>query len=92
VTQATRKLRVDANSPRQYLSFLAGFASPFIFLWMSSRYIIHTVGPVYMDTESVKKESAELLASCYRTSLELAAKHDLKHIVRHSLTSYASSE
>ena len=50
-----------------------------------SRYIIHTVGPIYdedADDDSVQKGKAELLASCYRTSLELAVKHDLKHIVR----------
>ncbi|TFK75142.1 A1pp-domain-containing protein [Pluteus cervinus] len=41
-------------------------------------HIIHTVGPVY--SESAKEEKAELLASCYRTSLELAVENSLRHI------------
>lgn len=42
----------------------------------TARYIIHTVGPVY----SGRPEDAELLASCYRESLKLAAEHGLKSI------------
>lgn len=38
---------------------------------MSCRYIIHTVGPYW---NGGKKREAELLASCYRESLALAAK------------------
>lgn len=34
-------------------------------------FVIHTVGPVYHGRE----EDAELLASCYRTSLDLALEH-----------------
>jgi O-acetyl-ADP-ribose deacetylase (regulator of RNase III) len=37
------------------------------------------VGPVY--NTSKKNECAELLASCYRSSLQLASEHDQRHIV-----------
>jgi len=40
--------------------------------------IIHAVGPVY-DTRE-KKESAELLAGCYATSLKLAVENECKSI------------
>lgn len=39
-------------------------------------YVIHTVGPVYSGTP----RDAELLESCYRNSLDLAAAHDLHSI------------
>jgi O-acetyl-ADP-ribose deacetylase (regulator of RNase III) len=44
---------------------------------LPARHVIHTVGPVWrggIDGE------AELLASCYRRSLELAARHNLRTI------------
>lgn len=41
------------------------------------QHVIHTVGPVWNG--GTMKE-AELLASCYRSSLELAEKHSLKSI------------
>jgi len=44
---------------------------------LPSRYILHTVGPVYSGT----KEDAVQLASCYRSCLDLAASHDIKSIV-----------
>jgi len=47
---------------------------------LPARYIIHTVGPIYDEDAADDAEKAELLASCYKTSLELAVKHDLKHI------------
>ena len=40
---------------------------------LPARYIIHTVGPVW---QGGGKGEAELLASCYRRSLELARAHD----------------
>ena len=44
---------------------------------LPAKYVIHTVGPVYGGGgESV----AELLASCYSTSLELAADHECKSV------------
>ena len=39
---------------------------------LPARWVFHAVGPVYRDG---KQGEAELLASCYRTCLALAAKH-----------------
>jgi O-acetyl-ADP-ribose deacetylase (regulator of RNase III) len=44
---------------------------------LPAKYVIHTVGPVWGGG---KRSEAELLASCYRKSLALAAKHGLKSI------------
>lgn len=44
---------------------------------LPARHIIHTVGPVWRGGESGEPE---LLAGCYRTSLELAARHQLESI------------
>jgi O-acetyl-ADP-ribose deacetylase (regulator of RNase III) len=44
---------------------------------LPARYVIHTVGPVYRDGRSGEPQ---LLASCYRRSLELALQHNLKTI------------
>jgi O-acetyl-ADP-ribose deacetylase (regulator of RNase III) len=44
---------------------------------LPARYIIHTVGPVYKDGS---RNEAELLASCYRESLILAASNGIKTI------------
>ena len=42
---------------------------------LPSKYIIHAVGPVYHRARSESPDRpAELLASCYRTSLDLAAE------------------
>ncbi|KAH8822910.1 hypothetical protein DL96DRAFT_1619788 [Flagelloscypha sp. PMI_526] len=45
---------------------------------LPSSRIIHTVGPVY--SESQVEAKAALLRSCYQTSLELAVEHGLRHI------------
>jgi len=42
------------------------------------RYVLHTVGP--MIHGSVRKEDEELLASCYRSCLELAAENGLRSV------------
>ncbi|KAI1463830.1 MACRO domain-containing protein [Daldinia caldariorum] len=42
------------------------------------RRVIHTVGPVYNDTNPAKSEAA--LRSCYQSSLDLAVQNDLKTI------------
>ena len=42
------------------------------------RYVLHTVGPII--NERVTKEDEELLASCYRSCLELAAENSLKSV------------
>lgn len=40
---------------------------------MSASYVIHAVGPIYEDG---RQGEPELLASAYRSTLELAASHD----------------
>jgi len=44
---------------------------------LKARYVIHTVGPVYRNGRSGEPD---LLASCYRRSLEIAQKNGLKTI------------
>ena len=44
---------------------------------LPSRYVIHTVGPVWRGGEAGEPE---LLAACYRNSLELADRHDIRTI------------
>jgi O-acetyl-ADP-ribose deacetylase (regulator of RNase III) len=41
---------------------------------LPARFVIHTVGPIY---GSHRGKEAELLASCYRRSLEVAREHGL---------------
>src|SRR5215211_5696748 len=42
--------------------------------WLPARYVIHTVGPVWMGGTDGE---ADLLARCYRNSLALAREHGL---------------
>src|SRR6266576_67394 len=44
---------------------------------LQARHVIHTVGPVWHGGRDAE---AELLASCYRRSLELAVQHELVSI------------
>jgi O-acetyl-ADP-ribose deacetylase len=44
---------------------------------LPAKYVIHTVGPIM---RGVGEPDAALLASCYRNSLALAAKHHLRSI------------
>jgi O-acetyl-ADP-ribose deacetylase (regulator of RNase III) len=44
---------------------------------LQARHVIHTVGPVWHGGRGAE---AELLASCYRRSLELAVAHELRSI------------
>jgi O-acetyl-ADP-ribose deacetylase (regulator of RNase III) len=44
---------------------------------LSSRHVIHTVGPYW---EGGDHDESTILASCYQSSLELAAKHDVRSI------------
>ena len=41
------------------------------------RYVLHTVGPVVAESGRVTPRDRELLASCYRSCLRLAAEHGL---------------
>ncbi len=50
---------------------------------LPARYVIQTVGPVY-GTENGREP--ELLASCYRKSLDLAKQHDIKTIAFPSIS------
>lgn len=44
---------------------------------LPAKYVIHAVGPRYRDG---KRGEPELLAGCYRTSLELAVRHGIASI------------
>jgi O-acetyl-ADP-ribose deacetylase (regulator of RNase III) len=44
---------------------------------LPARHIIHTVGPVWRGGD---KREAELLASCYRRSLQIAAENELRQM------------
>jgi len=44
---------------------------------LPARHVIHTVGPVYRGGD---RGEADLLASCYQSSLELAVEHDCSSI------------
>ena len=43
---------------------------------LKSKYVIHTVGPIYSGSEQDKI----LLASCYKNSLDIAKEYDIKSI------------
>ena len=45
---------------------------------LKARFVIHAVGPVYKAQRDA--ESARLLASCYRRSLEIAREHALESV------------
>ena len=47
------------------------------------RYVIHTVGPVW---HGGSRGEAELLASCYRSCLQLAAENDIRRIAFPSIS------
>lgn len=44
---------------------------------LPARYVIHTVGPVWRDG---RHGEPELLASCYRRSIELAARNQIRSL------------
>lgn len=52
---------------------------------LKARHVIHTVGPVY----SGSPRDAELLARCYRRSLEIASAHHLKSVAFPSISTGA---
>jgi O-acetyl-ADP-ribose deacetylase (regulator of RNase III) len=47
---------------------------------LPARHVIHTVGPVYQGSGGGDASEADLLASCYRRSLELACENRLESI------------
>jgi O-acetyl-ADP-ribose deacetylase len=53
---------------------------------LKARYVIHTVGPVYKDGS---RREPELLASAYRSSLELASRHGIKTLAFPSISTGA---
>ncbi|MEM8922545.1 MAG: O-acetyl-ADP-ribose deacetylase [Actinomycetota bacterium] len=54
---------------------------------LPARHVIHTVGPVWRPENA--DELDQVLASCYRTSLELAAEHGLASIAFPSISTGA---
>ena len=46
---------------------------------LPSRYVLHTVGPII--TQTVTAEDRRLLASCYRSCLDLAEQYQLESVV-----------
>lgn len=54
---------------------------------LKARYVIHTVGPVYWREDAAR--AAQLLASAYRRSLEVAVEHDLRSVAFPSISTGA---
>jgi len=53
---------------------------------LKAKHVIHTVGPVY---HSAGRKAPELLASCYRRSLQVACENNLKSIAFPSISTGA---
>ena len=53
---------------------------------LAARYVIHTVGPVWSGGD---RNEPELLANCYRNSLELAVENGIKTIAFPSISTGA---
>ncbi|MDN3513417.1 MAG: O-acetyl-ADP-ribose deacetylase [Candidatus Brocadia sp.] len=53
---------------------------------LKARYVIHTVGPIYSGG---KRHEAELLASAYKNSLNLASQYKLKSVAFPSISTGA---
>ena len=53
---------------------------------LPARYVIHAVGPVWSEG---KRGEADLLRSCYVSSLELAERHDVRSIAFPSISTGA---
>ncbi len=53
---------------------------------LKARHVIHTVGPIY---HSSGKKAPDLLASCYRRSMEVASQNKLKSIAFPSISTGA---
>jgi len=53
---------------------------------LKAKHVIHTVGPIY---HSDREKAPELLASCYRRSLEMASEYHLNSITFPSISTGA---
>ena len=53
------------------------------------RYVLHTVGPIIYG--SVTAEDRQLLASCYRSCLELAKRYDLENVAFCCISRYCTN-
>jgi len=53
---------------------------------LKAKHVIHTVGPIY---HSAGKKAPQLLASCYRRSLEVASQNKLKSVAFPSISTGA---
>jgi O-acetyl-ADP-ribose deacetylase (regulator of RNase III) len=53
---------------------------------LKAKHVIHTVGPIY---HSAGKKAPDLLASCYRRSLEVASRNKLKRVAFPSISTGA---
>ena len=67
---AVPEVRPDVRCPTGQSRITAGFN-------LRARYVIHTVGPVWRGGAH---DEAALLASCYRTALELGCRHHTRSI------------
>jgi len=68
--RAVPQVRPGVRCPTGEARITPGFALP-------ARYVIHTVGPVWRGGHAGEDD---LLASCYRASLDLAERHALRSI------------
>jgi len=68
--RAVEEVRPGVRCPTGEARITGGFNLP-------AKHVIHTVGPVWRGGESGEPE---LLASCYRNSLALAAEHGVQSI------------
>ena len=50
---------------------------------LAAKFVVHTVGPVW---QGGSRSEEELLASCYRSALALAATHDIRSIAFPSIS------
>ena len=53
---------------------------------LTAKHVIHTVGPIYGMNQG---KDAELLAACYKNSIELAVSHDLRTVAFPSISTGA---
>jgi O-acetyl-ADP-ribose deacetylase (regulator of RNase III) len=67
--QLLEECRKIGGCPTGEARITKGYALP-------ARFVIHTVGPVYR----ARPQDRELLASCYRNSLQVAAAHPIRSI------------